>query len=260
MNIRAGFIRNQNELVVTFTLVEFLTAMVFIAMALALILRNEAREEVLRDLNPSQERMRELRDTVAAQRDRIGRLTSENEALLRELADKDSLIRRLMANRNAALPPGETVVSRAYLNELRGDAAISGERAAIIRGLEEQIRALRGGATITLARCPTNTGDLLTVRLHGNGMLSARPAWRSEFAARVARVPGVAELSSGRQMSLSEFGRYADRAAQWGLAQDPRCRFRVSMETAHSNMAIYRRQRSTVWGGRFIVTEDRVVR
>ena len=255
MNARAGFIRNQNELVVTFTLVEFLTAMVFIAMALALILKNEA----LRDLNPTQERIKQLRDTVARQREQIDLLTIQKTSLLRELADKDDLIRRLMAGRNAPLPPGGTIVSRSYLDELRGDAAISGERAETIRGLEEQIRALRGGATINPPRCITNTGDLFIIRLHGNGALSARPAWGSEFAARVAQVPGVADLSTGRQMSRPEFGRNADRAAQWGLAQNPQCRFRVTIESAHQNMATYRRQRSTVWE-RFYITGDRAVR
>ncbi|HZF94296.1 MAG TPA: hypothetical protein VEZ20_05405 [Allosphingosinicella sp.] len=252
MTAKAGELNSQNEMVVTFTLVELLTTLVFIAMALALILKNEA----LRDLSPSQERMKALTERVEQQRLAIARMEDRIALLEREVAEKNDVIRRLMADRSAPLPPGGTIVTQRHLDELRGDAAISRERAETIRGLAEQIRALRGGATVTLPRCPTNVGDLLTVRLHGDGSLSAKAAWGSEFNARVARVPGVGALASGRTMSRGQFGQLADQAARWGMGQSPQCRFRVSIESLHGNMATYRRQRATVWE-RFYVTRDR---
>ena len=57
---RSEELQNQNEQVVTFTLVELLTSLVFIAMILALVLRTEA----LKDLDPSRENMFRLKQQL----------------------------------------------------------------------------------------------------------------------------------------------------------------------------------------------------
>lgn len=242
MRSRAAERQDQNEQVVTFTLVEFLTALVFIAMALALVLRNEA----LRDLNPTQERMQQLQRDIATKDARIRELEEQVELLNSELDAQRSLVARLMANAGAPLPTNEHVVlPRAEYDELRNATQVAQAQQQDIARLQREIAILRGGGSVTLPRCITNPGMLINVRLNGDGSFSASAAYPPESSSSVAQIDGLRELLGGSR-SRTDFSRFASRIDQWGERQTPPCAFSALVVRGHSNIDLYLRQLAVV--------------
>ncbi|MFC7499027.1 hypothetical protein ACFQRC_07305 [Enterovirga sp. GCM10030262] len=244
MKSRAAAERHdQNEQVVTFTLVEFLTALVFIAMALGLILRSEA----LRDLDPDQEKMQHLRTQLAERDRRIRDLTREVSLLQAEIEAQRSLVRRLMSQAGMTLPPDEHVVlSRADYDRIRNAVLVSRDQQSQIADLLRQIAALRGGGGTDLPRCTTNPGMLISIRLNGDGSFSAAPAWPAESSAAVSQIDGLSDLISAGAMTRATFLRHASRVDAWGERQALSCAFNAVVTRGHGNLDLYLRQLSAV--------------
>lgn len=240
---RAEQLQNQNEQVVTFTLVELLTSLVFIAMILALVLRSEA----LKDLDPSRENMLRLRTQLeAAQRD-LRLVKRENSVLKDELEAQRSLVRRLMAESGQPLPPNEVVViPAAKYQENRNSGEVAKEQQVQINGLLKEIAALKGGASVTRPFCTTNSGYLLNVRLNGDGTLTATPNWPSIASAAVSKIDGIQAFRSGRPMTRSAFNAAAGRVNRWAQRQVVPCAFRVRVGYSHGSIPLYVKQLSWV--------------
>jgi hypothetical protein len=239
---RAQGLRSQNEQVVTFTLVELLTALTFIAMLLALVLKTEA----LAHLDPAREHVRQLQDQLEAAQTELRADKREIATLTDELEEQRSLVRRLMAASGKPLPPNDVVVvPREAYDQSRTAKAVAQEQQEEIAGLQKQIAALRGGATLVRPWCATNPGFLLNVQLNADGSFTARPNWPAVANSSVAQVDGLSALTSGT-LSKGAFASAAQRVDHWGNAQKVPCAFRVKVSSGHGNLPLYLRQLSAV--------------
>jgi hypothetical protein len=240
---RSEELQNQNEQVVTFTLVELLTSLVFIAMILAVVLRTEA----LKDLDPSRENMFRLRQQLEkAQRD-LKDAQREIAVLNDELEAQRSLVRRLMAQSGRPLPPNDlVVVPTEEWNKYRNAGAVSQEQQEQIQHLLKQIAALKGGGSVTRPYCTTNSGYLLIVQLNGDGSITPIRNWSDVANSDVSKVTGIGALSSGGRMSPGAFGAAAARVDGWARSQQIPCAFRVRVTSSHGNLPLYLRQLATV--------------
>lgn len=240
---RSEELQNQNETVVTFTLVELLTSLVFIAMILALVLRTEA----LKELDPSRENMLRLRQQLErAQRD-LKEAQREIAILNEELEAQRSLVRRLMAESGKPLPPNDVVViPREDYDNMRNANAVSEEQQEEIQRLLRQIAALKGGGSVTRPYCTTNSGYLLTVQLNGDGTITPVRSWDAMANSRVAEVDGINALAGGGRMSRSAFSAAAGRVDRWARNQKVPCAFRVRVTSGHGNLSLYLQQLATV--------------
>lgn len=240
---RSEELQNQNEQVVTFTLVELLTSLVFIAMILALVLRTEA----LKDLDPSRENMFRLKQQLeTAERD-LKDAQREIAVLNDELDAQRSLVRRLMAQAGQPLPPNDVVVVPAEeWNKYRNAGAVSREQQEQIQQLLKQIAALKGGGSVTRPYCTTNSGYLLTVQLNGDGTITPIRNWPDIATSEVSKVTGISALSGGGRMSPGAFDAAAARVDSWARSQDIPCAFRVRVTSSHGNLPLYLRQLATV--------------
>lgn len=231
-----------SDQVVTFTLVELLTALVFIAMILALVLRSEA----LRDLDPARENMLRLRQQLEQTEAKLKAIESENMVLREDLETQRSLVRRLMADSNAPLRPNDVIVEKEAYDRARNAIPVSQQQQLEIRGLLEQIAALKGGASVTRPYCTTNAGYLLTVQLNGDGTFTPVRNWPMIAYGEVRKIDGIEALAGGGRLSRAQFGSAASRVDSWAKRQAIPCAFRVRVTSSHANLGLYLKQLSAV--------------
>jgi cell division protein FtsL len=235
--------KNQVDQIVTFTLVELLTSLVFIAMLLAVVLRTEA----LANLDPAQENVLRLRNELAEARQELGVARTRIAALERELEEQRSLVRRLMAEAGAPLPANDYIVVRRETYDANMNATdVVEEQQKQLADLQREIAALRGGASIVRPRCTTNSGYLLNVSLNADGTFTARPAWASVASSQVAQIDGLQAMIGGGRMSAGSFNAAARRMNDWARAQKIPCAFYVRAGSSHGNLNLYLRQLATV--------------
>lgn len=240
---RSEELQNQNEQVVTFTLVELLTSLVFIAMILAIVLRSEA----LKNLDPSRENMLRLRTQLEATQRDLKSARREIAILEEELAAQKSLVRRLMAKSGQPLPPNDvTVVDAEEYDRLRNARAVADEQQSRIKDLLDQIAVLKGGGSVTRPYCITNSGYLLNVQLNGDGTITPIRNWLPMADSAVSKVDGISALASGGRMSRGSFSAAAGRVDQWARAREVPCAFRVKVSSSHGNLSLYLQQLATV--------------
>lgn len=240
---RSEELQNQNEQVVTFTLVELLTSLVFIAMILALVLRTEA----LKELDPSRENMFRLSQQLKKAERELKTAQLEIATLEEELQAQRSLVRRLMAESGKPLPPGETItIPKEDYDKTRTSVAVSREQLEQIERLLRENAALRGGGSVTRPFCLTNSGYLLVVQLNGGGTFTPVRNWDPAASSEVSKIDGIGALTAGGAMSRSAFNLAAGRADRWGRGQRVPCAFRVKVTRNHSNLPLYLQQLATV--------------
>lgn len=240
---RSEELQKQSEQVVTFTLVELLTSLVFIAMLLALVLRSEALE----NLDPARENMLRLRQQLEKAQQDLRAAQREIATLKGELEAQRSLVRRLMAQSGAPLPPDDVVVISAdEYNRVRNAGEVSIEQQKQIQDLLKQIAALKGGGSVTRPFCTTNAGYLLSVQLNGDGTFTPIRNWPSISNGEIAKVDGIELVSGGGRMSASGFSAAASRIDGWARAREVPCAFRVRVSSTHGNLPLYLRQLAVV--------------
>jgi hypothetical protein len=238
---RSEELQKQSEQVVTFTLVELLTSLVFIAMLLALVLRSEA----LQNLDPSREHVLHLTQELEKTQKELKDAQREIAVLNDELEAQRSLVRRLMAQAGQPLPPNDVVViPKGEWDKNRNAAEVSQEQLRQIQELLKQIAALKGGGSVTRPYCATNTGYLFTVQLNGDGTITPVPNWSEAANSEVAKVTGIG-MMSGR-MSQAAFAAAAARIDGWARSQEVPCAFRVRVTRSHENLPLYLRQLAVV--------------
>lgn len=231
-----------SEQVVTFTLVELLTSLVFIAMILALVLRSEA----LKDLDPSRENMLRLRNQLERVEAELEAAKAENLVLREDLEAQRSLVRRLMAESDRPLRPNDVIVDQGAYDEARNAKAVSVEQLAEIQRLYKEIAALKGGGSVTRPYCATNAGYLLTVQLNGDGTFTPVRNWPAIADSEVRKVDGIEVLGGGGRLSRAQFMSAAGRADNWAKRQTVPCAFRVRVTRNHANLGLYLKQLSAV--------------
>jgi hypothetical protein len=240
---RSEELQNQNETVVTFTLVELLTSLVFIAMILALVLRTEA----LKDLDPSRENMLRLRQQLERAQNELKQSKLEIVLLKEELEAQRSLVRRLMAESGAPLPPNEVVVVPTdEYNRIRNARQVIRQQQEQIQQLLKQIATLKGGGSVTRPFCTTNRGYLLTVQLNGDGTITPMRNWSDVANSEVSGIAGIGALAGGGRMSRGSFSAAASRVDGWARSQEIPCAFRVRVTSSHGNLPLYLQQLATV--------------
>jgi type II secretory pathway pseudopilin PulG len=240
---RSEELQKQSEQVVTFTLVELLTSLVFIAMLLALVLRSET----LQNLDPSREHVQRLTQALERAQRELKDAQREIVVLNDELEAQRSLVRRLMAQAGQPLPPNDVVVvPTEEWNKYRNAGQVSREQQEQIQQLLKQIAALKGGGSVTRPYCTTNSGYLLTVQLNGDGTITPIRNWPEVADSDVSKVTGISALSGGGRMSTGAFGAAAARVDGWARSQEIPCAFRVRVTSSHGNLPLYLRQLATV--------------
>lgn len=243
MTRQASGLKSNNDQIVTFTLVELLTALVFIAMLLALVLKTEA----LASLDPARENVRRLQEELASTTASLRRAEAKVRGLEDELAAQRSLVRRLMSEAGKPLPANDyVVVEQERYDAVRNAQAVAEEQQDTILGLQKQIAALKGGASLTRPSCTTNSGYLLTVQLNADGTFSPRPTWPEIANQSVAKIDGIGAFRSGSRMSRGSFAAASQRIDQWARAQRVPCAFRVKVTSSHGNLALYLSQLAVV--------------
>lgn len=240
---RSEELQNQNEQIVTFTLVELLTSLVFIAMILALVLRAEA----LTELDPSRENMLRLSQQLKKAEYDLKIAQREIATLNEELKAQRSLVQRLMAESGKPLPPDDTVtILMEDYNKIRTSVAVSSEQIEQIERLLRENAALRGGGSVSRPFCPTNSGYLLVVQLNGGGTFTPVRNWNPAANGEVSKIDGIGALTAGGAMSRSAFNLSAGRIDRWARGQKVPCAFRVKVTRNHSNLPLYLQQLATV--------------
>lgn len=241
MTARSEALRHQNEQVVTFTLVELLTQLVFVAMLLAIVLQSEA----LQDVNPSAERLRALEKQLALKEEKITALEDTVSSLKEQLAEQQELVRSLLGTKGTTLPFGVVAISREeadYLASLKASLAAQQRDSAKAQAELAAIKGGKGGSD--RPNCIITSGFVLDIALLGNGSFQATPAW--DKGARVAEVDGLSELASAGAVSAASFSGYAGRIQAWTNAQAVPCGFRVIARRRHGNITLFERQLRTV--------------
>lgn len=240
---RSEELQKQSEQVVTFTLVELLTSLVFIAMLLALVLRSEA----LQNLDPSREHVLHLTQELEKTQKELKDAQREIAVLNDELEAQRSLVRRLMAQAGQPLPPNDVVViPKGEWDKSRNAAEVSQEQLRQIQDLLKQIAALKGGGSVTRPYCATNTGYLFTVQLNGDGTITPVPNWSDVANSEVAKITGIGAMSGGGRMSPAAFNAAASQVDGWARSREVPCAFRVRVTSTHGNLSLYLRQLAVV--------------
>lgn len=238
---------HQNEQVVTFTLVELLTSFVFISMALAIVLADEARDEILNSLDPKRREVLELRTRVETAEALVAKQGRRIAYLERELAAARDLNNQLIAAQSGTLPPPATVtVKRSNYDRMSTAADVTAGQQLMIAGLQAEIAKLRGGGKVDFPPCTTHSGALIFVRANSGGTLTVSRAWPAPAWVNLQHVDGLRELADAGTVTLGQFSRLAAPVARWGERQAVPCRFRANIQSTHGNLKAYLRQESIV--------------
>jgi hypothetical protein len=235
---RTDRLRQRNDRIVTFTLIELLTQLVFVAMALGILLADAARKE----FDPKRDIVAELRAQLAAEVKHRTALEGDLAAANDQVASLKRFVERLLGNR----PAGELPAKPKDIADIVAEAA---NREAVItaqqRVIADQTRRLSHGGS-DLPNCTVTPGYLLTVTLHGDGRYSTTAAWDTNAATVAARVPAVSAVVRRGELTQSEFESYAKEIKAWSSQQNPPCRFRVGLRSDHHNYDLFLRQQATV--------------
>jgi len=237
MSARSLALRAQNEQIVTFTLVELLTQLVFVAMLLAFVLRNEALHTA-----PGAEEIRRLNAELAARDKELHGLRHERDLLREELNQEQLRVRALLGSKGVTLPYGTVSLSQEEYDALVSAKLVLQAKQKELASAKAEIAALKGGkGGNDLPSCTVTSGFLLDIALLGDGGFEVVPSW--DKGAPVAQVPGLPELGGGQKMSLGAFQRFGNRVHQWGLANpDGPCAFRAIVRRKHGNAGLFERQ------------------
>lgn len=235
MSSRGATLRARNEQIITFTLVELLTQLVFAAMLLAFVLR----DETLRDINPSSEQLRAMKAELALKDKEIYGLKTKNAALTEQLRVEEDLVRSLLGTKGTTLPFGVKAISQEdfdYFASLKA-SLLAQQRATA--AAQAALAAARGGGA-DRPNCLVTSRFLLNIDLLGDGSLEATPAW--DKGARVADVDGLPGLVAGGPLSSADFAKRAARVHDWALNQEVPCVFKVTVRRRHANADMYDQQ------------------
>lgn len=238
---RAQAIRAQNEQIVTFTLVELLTQLVFVAMLLAFVLRDEA----LADVDGQADRVSELTRALAERDHTILDLRKEVSTLKIRLADQEEMVASLLGTRGMTLPGGTRAISEEEANYYAHLKLMVAAQQAALGQAKAEIVAIKGGkGGNDLPNCAVTSQYLLDIAFLPNGAFAISRSW--ENGAPAKEVDGLAPLVQAGTVDRSAFLTYARRVQTWGKNQPVPCGFRVTVRRRHTNITMFERQLSTV--------------
>lgn len=185
---------SRNEQIVTFTLVELLTQLVFVAMLLAVVLRDEEHQKFA---DPAQ---------------RIARLEAEIASLNKERRELLA-IKAYLEDQLSQRPPGQSpsVESTRIPTRALTEFQAWKERQAKGRGGKDR------------PACPGIPGFVLEIRLPERGGIAGR--WIGPPGMAPSAIPGMADLASGTQLTVRSFRAAAGAADGWARSRG--CGLRV---------------------------------
>jgi hypothetical protein len=224
-------------------LVEILALLVFLAMGFALVSRDEMAtqplaEKVERLERQLSERNKEIRELKV----RIRGLEIANEQLANSL-------RRFAEQKTGPLPANAKVVVLPQ-DQFTSNMTDLANKTELLNGKQNENATLRaklaGRGGSDLPNCNVTPGLLIHVDLLAGGSFSAHPLWSANANGPAHKVPGLADLASGRALSKAEFERLARQVQSYGLQQVPQCGFRARVKERHSNLTQYKQQHHVV--------------
>ena len=236
-------LRDKNDQVVTFSLVEVLTMFVFIAMALAIVLQREATS----GFRPKDEIIAELRAQLRARDREVAALQKQVATLEKMLDAERRFIAKLLAKSTAPPKAGDVfTINRAqFAAYVNAEAVVAEQQKEIARHLARIAQLKGGGRGAEYPSCTVTSGFLLNIRALGSGGFAVRPAWAEGAAAGVQQVAGVPSLVAAGSVSKAQFNRWGQQINRWADAQIPPCRFRVKMSPEHGNLGLFLAQLQT---------------
>lgn len=237
---RSDQIRQRNDRILTYTLIELLSQLVFVAMALGLLLSEQTR----REFDPRRDSVVELKKALGERDATIVRLKTDIAERDGRIADLESFVKRLLAKfPGGALPANPDIIVRA-VEESKNKDAIIAQQQQQIAGLLKQVG--RGG--VDRPNCPVTPTYMFAIDLLPTGRIQTRPAWDANASSAVQGVDGVAALVSAGPLTIPEFRARAAVVDAWARRQDPACGFRVLVYPRHKNFDLYMRQSAAVKG------------
>lgn len=240
---RSEILKIRKERVHSTMLVEVLALLIFMSMAFAFVLRDDALRT-----NTWKQKYDKLEIELKA-------VKRENVKLRREVVELERANRQLLRNITGTIPANDTlIITQDQWQELIARLA---NAEAIIEALEGENGGLRarlegrGGSDLPNCRV-SPTSYIVRIDLSPGGYSVTR-RWPASSEPAAAQVPGLRELASGRTLSSGEFRRLAGQVKAWGRSQAVPCNFRADVYVHHSNMSAYRTQQSVI-GDTFYAT------
>ena len=187
---------SQNDQVVTFTLVELLTQLVFVAMLLAVVLRDEVEQKFA---DPARE-IEQLKAEIL-----------ELKKINADLRRKNAYLEDQLRLRPTGYQPSEKFVP------------VSADQ---FKKYEDWVRKqARGGKD--LPPCASLPGFVLSIRFPEGGIAGK---WIGPDKTDPSSIPGMAKLASGEVLDKSAFRNAASAANSWARRQTPSCALRVRID------------------------------
>jgi hypothetical protein len=237
-----ALLRIRRERVHTAMLIELLVLLVFLALAFAFVKDSEKRFDTLQEQLLARER------EVAAARRQIRVLEVRNRILQGENEALGQSLRRFIRTHEGPLRANDRIVAvRAATFDAQVARITEAER--IVEERQKENATLRatlaasGKGGSDLPPCTVASGRFIArIDLLPSGAIRVRPKWDPAAAAQVARVPGLAELASSREIDGAAFRRLARQVQAWGKNQPTPCGFYVEVYSQHARLDLYKRQ------------------
>jgi hypothetical protein len=251
--------RLRRQQVVNLSMTELLLLVVFMALAFAFL----SKEEDLRDIpleleQVKQENQRLQSEILSLKRERTA-LLEEREQLRIRVAELERRLKELLPE---GLPPAPNNEPMAQIpeSELKALRQQNRNLDQIARELRDENgmlkRQLGGKGGEGPPKCNVTSGFLLNLDLRGDGSISGTPAWDHAAGSVVAKLPGIALLSSGAPLSGPQFVAARDELNKWADSQAQQCRFSVKARRLHNNISTFEYQLNLILND-FFVTQFR---
>jgi hypothetical protein len=239
----ADILRLRKERVHSTMLVEVLALLIFMSMAFAFVLRDDAAK-----LNP----WKQKHDQVLAQ---LRAAERENGALKRQVTELERANRQLLRSYTGTISANDAlVIDRAQWRELIQKLANAEAIVAAQQRDNSSLRArLAGRGGSDLPNCTVSpTAFIVALELQEGGLRATR-VWPESATSAARQVPGLSELADGRTRSTAVFKSLSTRIKAWGRAQPTPCTFRVLATLRHGSITTYRAQQAAI-GNAFYAT------
>jgi hypothetical protein len=243
MSFNVEILRVRKERVHATMLVEVLALLIFLSMAFAFVLRDDAVR-----LNPWKQKY----DKAEAE---FRLLRRDYATMSREVKELEIVNRQLLRSLDSTVAANDSlVINRAQWRELIQKLA---NAEAIVDAQQSDNSALRtrlaGRGGSDLPNCTVSpTAFILALELQEGG-LRGSPLWPTSAQSAARQVPGLSELASGQQVTLTEFRALSAKVKAWGRQQAVPCNFRAVAYVRHNSMSAYRAQQMAI-GDAFYTT------
>lgn len=235
MSDQSAEIRHQNETIVTFTLVELLTQLVFVAMLLALVLSSEKLKSTGAD------RIRLLEQQVVERDKKINALSADLKMLRTQLRQAEERVRILLGSKGVTLPFGVHALTQEEFDEFANLKAILEAKQIEMKSLRAKLTGAGGNDK---PNCIVTPSFLIAVDVLQDGNFRVQQAWNP--GSQVDKIPGLRSMVAEGIVSKTAFRKYGTQINKWALKQEVPCAFKAVVRLKHNNATLFNNQLHTI--------------